>query len=422
MMVWRYTAIDLQTPSESRRGEVTGDTASEVRASLRRIGLQVIELKPVRSTRFGSSASIPLWTSIEDLIYRHLRQRRRSERCEIYDSLATMLESGIPLLEAVQSICGEADGSSARWLTRRRSMLIELRERLKAGAALDEAMKNHPSWFDGIEIAMVSAGQHGGELPRVLRSMAEQHERSGELTQKFTAALAYPAIITLIGLGVVIFLSVKTLPDLTGILMDAGIEVPALTANVMAIGQVLAGNWLLILLIAFLLILTAAIAPGLRNRYVPVASSEKRFTFKPQVWRRMCVAGLSLRLSALIRTGVPVVDALRVLSPTVGDRYLQHRLNDAADRVERGEEMSAALTDGTWFDEEYRRLLDIGQATGELHVLLERIGHRYQRQAQRLIDRLAALLEPCVMLALAVLVGIVVMAAILPMIRLQEVL
>ena len=94
----------------------------------------------------------------------------------------------------------------------------------------------------------------------------------------------------------------------------------------------------------------------------------------------------------------------------------------AADRVERGEELAEAMDDEIWFDAEFRRLLAIGQSTGELDSLLERIGQRYARQAKRLIDRLAALLEPCVILTLAVLVGLVVMAAILPLLRLQEVL
>ena len=101
---------------------------------------------------------------------------------------------------------------------------------------------------------------------------------------------------------------------------------------------------------------------------------------------------------------------------------MARQLHTAADRVERGDELAAAMDDEHWFDGEFRGLLAIGQATGELDSLLERIGRRYARQAERLIDRLAALLEPSVILTLAVLVGLVVMAAILPLLRLQEVL
>ena len=136
----------------------------------------------------------------------------------------------------------------------------------------------------------------------------------------------------------------------------------------------------------------------------------------------MAVGGLALRLAELIRSGVPMVDALRILAPTTGHYSLRHELLLAAESVERGEELSKALHDEHWFDTEFQRLLDVGQNSGELDQMLQRIGHRYQRQAKRLIDRLATLLEPAVILLLATFVGTVVIAAVLPLVRLQEVL
>ena len=106
----------------------------------------------------------------------------------------------------------------------------------------------------------------------------------------------------------------------------------------------------------------------------------------PKLLRRMAVGCLSLQLAELLRSGVPMVEALRVLAPTTAGstpgNTLRRRLVSAAERVERGEELSAALDDEHWFDPEFRRLLDIGQASGELDVLLERIGHRYARALQ----------------------------------------
>ena len=143
--------------------------------------------------------------------------------------------------------------------------------------------------------------------------------------------------------------------------------------------------------------------------------------WSPHVLRKLAVARLSIQLAELLRTGVPMVDALRVVAPTTPGVTLRRRLLEAADRVERGEDIAAALDDEHWFDGEFQRLLQIGQTSGELDTLLDRLGHRYARQANRMIDRLATLLEPAVILTLAVLVGLVVMAAILPLLRLQEV-
>lgn len=441
MTVWRYTAVSLkrQAQASAHRGELAGESAAEVRASLRRIGLQVIDLRPLRRSATDPDIGIQLaWLrelhgSIRSSIEGYVRGRRRHERAELYDAMATMLDSGLPLLEAVDTIIG----STKRRRCAVRSMLVQVREQLRGGSSLAEAITAHRSWFDAGEVAMIEAGQLSGTLPRVLRTLAERHERSGELSNKLISALAYPAIVAMVGLGVVIFLSVKTLPDLTQILTHAGIETPALTAKVMAFGQFLAGHWLALVVLAVGALGSWTVLSGLTAQRQIQWPDWLRRRY-PKVLRRMAVARVSLQLAELLRAGVPVVDALRVLAPTSsgggggsrsggggasgGGGSLARQLHTAADRVERGDELAAALDDEHWFDGEFRQLLTIGQATGELDSLLERIGRRYARQAERLIDRLAALLEPSVILTLAVLVGLVVMAAILPLLRLQEVL
>jgi type II secretory pathway component PulF len=137
--------------------------------------------------------------------------------------------------------------------------------------------------------------------------------------------------------------------------------------------------------------------------------------------RRVAVARISCQLAELIRSGVPLVEAMRVVAPTASGSIRQS-LHLAADRIERGEDIASSLDDPLYFDGEFRRLVEVGERTGELGELLDRIGARYERQSNRLIDRLATLLEPCVILVLAVLIGLVVMAAILPILRLQEIL
>ena len=420
MSVWRYTAVELggAHASQRQRGEIAGESAAEVRASLRRIGLQVIDLRQTRTAARDAMGGLTgsVTGTLVSSARRYLRQRRRPERAELYDSLATMLDSGLPLLEAVDTVIV----STRRRRSPLRSMLVQVREELRSGSSLGQAMTRHHSWFDPSEVAMVRAGQHGGTLSDVLKTLAERHERSGELTNRLVGALAYPAIVALVGVGVVVFLSVKTLPNLTQILTDNGIAIPALTQRVMTLGQLLAGSWLL-LLVGLLAALVGAVLAGELTRRLGVQPPAWVRRLHPKVFRRMAVARVTLQLSELLRTGVPMVEALRVLAPTTAAGGLRRRLESAADMLEGGEELSAALNDEHWFDPELRRLLDIGQASGELETLLERIGHRYTRQATRLIDRLTTLLEPAVILTLAVMVGLVVMAAILPLLRLQEI-
>ncbi|MEQ8764766.1 MAG: type II secretion system F family protein [Planctomycetota bacterium] len=411
MTLWRYTAVPRAGAARSKQqGEMAGESAAAVRAALRQVGLQVIELRPLQGATARSGSAWRVWSD-------YLRRRRSLLRAELYDSLATLVESGLPLLEALDTI--------SRTLPARHSsvgtVVISLREEVRSGHSLAEGMKGHPGWFDEAEVAMVEAGQHGGDLTRVLTVLAERHRRSGELAQRLAGALAYPAIVSVAGIGVLLFLSTHTLPDLVEILNDADIETPSLTQTVMDLGQWLFRNGAWIVLGGAA---TAVTWLGLRQRWLRADREPPRLLLwlSPALSRRIAVARLASRLAELVRCGVPIVEALRVVAPATGSVLLQRRLVQGADRLERGDDLATALDDEHWFDAEFRRLLEIGQTSGELDTLLERLGERTERRARRTIDRLATLLEPAAILTLAVLIGIVVMAAILPIVRLQDIL
>lgn len=477
MTIWRYSAIHRDAKHGAKapcQGELAAESAADARAALRRIGLMPLELiaapEPrsvgresarragVRSEEArgeargedrgrvrggdcggayggargeGRSGFVALLlASFRRSWFAHVRKRRRAERAEICDGLATMLESGLPLLEAFDTLIGDnpirrgfvaSMGLSVGGASRR-TMLLSLREQLRSGQSLDQTLASHPAWFDSAEVAMVRAAALGGTLPTVLRAMAQQHERTDQLGQKLAAALTYPAIVALVGLGVVAFLSTKTLPDLAGILTSSGVEVPRLTQWVIACGRLLVDYWLALLFVIGCAAVAGVMLPGLVSAYLRHTRVARNRCVRPQVLRRMAVASMSMRLAELIRSGVPMVEAMRVIAPTTPGASLRRILEQAADRLESGEELSSVLDSPAWFDAEYRRLVEIGQASGELDRLLDRIGERYQRRAERLIARLATLLEPAVILLLAAMIGLVAMAAVLPLVRLRDVL
>jgi len=390
--VWRYTAVPRQGPARGvpRSGELAGESAAAVRASLRRAGLQAVSVTPRRTFRVTEKTG-PLVRLLAERWFRHARSRRTAAKNELYDGLATMLDSGLPLLEAVETVRQSVQAGPTQWLSlpgrsspggrgtsRGGGMLTDVRERLRSGESLAEAMGAHPGWFDSIEVAMVRAGQHAGELSGTLRQLAERHERASELGHKVVGALAYPLIITLVGLGVVVFLSVRTLPDLVGILQDAEVGVPALTAQVIAFGRFIAVWWWVLGGLILLAIALGPVAAALvaRREVVPTWLGRLGDLLTPRIVRRLAVANLAQRWSDLAQVGVPAVEALRVIVPTVRGPAFRAALEEAASRVERGDTLSESLDDPRWFDLEFRRLLDVGQTSGELDQLLSRIATR----------------------------------------------
>lgn len=425
MTVYRYRAVPLKRSgvAEGRSeipvrgplaGELAADSPAALRASLRRIGLQVIEAKPAK----GRTVTPRVWTQpLVRWLQSRARARRIDTKAELFDSIATMLEAGVPIVEAVSTLTqGRARG-------RARTMLVELRESLNNGQTLDDAMVEAPSWFGGAEIAMVRAARASGELPSVLRSLAERHQRAGTLSAKVIGALTYPSVVACVGVGVVIFLSVRTLPELVGILRDEGVAPPGLTLAIIATGRGLLAYGPVLLLGAAAAASGGIAGVGCLRRQGWHAPTQLR-ALLPAFIRRALLARAWASLAELIRTGVPLVEALRITGPTVSGVFggsLRTELENAAKSIERGSTLADALTDHVWFDAECRRLISIGENAGELSEVLQRLADRAHRAATRAVDRLTSMLEPAVILALATLIGVVVMGAVLPIIRLQEI-
>lgn len=434
MPLFRYKAIPARSSAITAggptalalQGEQRGETAAQVRAVLRSAGLQVISLRPIRERRHTPSTGVTsAWNEAWE---RHLRKRRSQIRAEWYDAVFTMLDAGIPLPEVLTTLASSAGARSSR-----SHVITSLCDEVQRGSSLGAAMRLHPDWFSASEIAMVEAAQVGGTLSQVLRTLSQREEQAYELGSKLMGALAYPALVTIVALGVTAFLAMGTLPSLADLLTQSHIEIPLLTQWVMFIGHLIAIWSLPVLLGALVLAVVVGPAAGRSIERLANSSHVGETDVTSSGWRRLlvsCYPPLVLKRKALgecmvevslmLRSGVPLTEALRTIAPTTA-WGLRYRLHAAAQRLESGEDLAAALNDPAWFDPAFRRLLSIAQTSGELDDLLERLGRRLLRQASRLITRLAAILEPASILILALLIGLVVMGAILPILRLQEI-
>ena len=411
MSTWRYKARDPST-LKIVSSVIQADTDTAARSALRKAGLRPIQIRPIRSTAPGHSG-------FTKLVQRHLRSRRIHIKSDLYDSMATLLDAGIPLSKALRTMASSGSGR------RQISMLTHsLADSIHAGTSLGDAMSEHNAWFDDAEIAMIHAGQQSGEMSAVLSRLADRQCRSGELSSKITGALAYPMLVTLIGVGVTIFLSTKTLPELIGILVDAQIDPPGLSLLVMEIGQAAWRYGALIIFGIVLLLIAGAFGMGVLRKRSNGHIPSLIMMLLPKVFLRIRTCEAMLSLAELLDTGVTLVTALRVVAPTMRGflgSMLGRRFEHAASQIEQGQSVSCIFEDPVWFSEEHRQLMTAGEQAGELSQALERIGNRDLRSARRMLDRFASMIEPAAIVLLAVLVGTVVMAAVLPLIRLQEI-
>ncbi|MBA3708094.1 MAG: type II secretion system F family protein [Planctomycetes bacterium] len=406
---FRYRAIEAVT-GRVRQGEQSGESAYAVRASLRRIGLQVEALDPV-----GVKQRVPTWA--QPLVaswHARTRRTRKLVRADLFDALATLVNAGLPLEQAVGQLAMSQTRSRAE-----RTMLRGLRDRLREGVPLSDACEESPSWFDALDVAMLRTGQQAGDLSGVLISLAEFHQQSGAIGQKLFVALAYPVVLLAFGLIAVVFLSIGPLPKLLALITQAHQPPPPLTVHLVWLGQTVAHWWPLILvgIVALIAGLAALVHRTPRTGFLGAIIHGNLIARARQ---RGQIAGLAFTLARLQRSGMPLLEAIEATAQTADAGALRQLLVDSAHAIRRGEDFSSVVGASPMMEPEFAQLLQLGERSGELTTMLERIAERYARTAHRTIERVATLLGPLAIVVLAMLIGIIALAAILPIVQLGD--
>ncbi|MEM9167060.1 MAG: type II secretion system F family protein [Planctomycetota bacterium] len=409
MPTFRYKASS-QT-GERKTGVLEAVDAPTARLELRGLDLQLLDLRRVQVRKSTHTAETP------SVLQRWQRSRRADSRGAVFEGLSVLVSSGLPLRRALVVLAQDR-----RVPAKIRHLTLALEHDIASGKSFDSSIESRLSWFDTFDAAIIRAGMRQGQLAPALERLASRHTDSSAFRTKLIGAMSYPILVLLIATVVTAILGTQTLPPIAGMLQGADIAVPGLTRAVMRIGMWLSNGVAIgIVLTAAIFILTTAvlvsrwqssrIAPGFFARHVP------SLLVMPML------ASLARSVADLTATGVPLIEALRIASSTIRgpcSSHLRQTVTGVVDRIEQGEELSDAFDDGVWFDPAFHRLLSIGQDAGELPTMLRRLADRYDQQADRAVERLSSYMEPAGILLMSVIVGLVVLAAVLPLIRLQE--
>lgn len=395
----------------ARTGELNGESAFEVRAALRRIGLQPVLVEPImpRTMPHWAHSFVDAWNS-------HRRQRRQPIIADLCQSLATLLRAGVTLDEALAILTTSPTRSPAE-----RSLTGRLRDVIRNGHPLSAAVAAEPAWFDRFDVALIAAGQQAGDLSVILQAAALHHRRAGSIGQRLFVALAYPVILGLAGVGVVVFLGVRVLPQLAILLTQAHQPVPGLTQVVMYVGQTLLWAWPLALISIF------GVVVGLRYLAGRIPITTRLGTMVhgnafARLRRRYRAGRFAWSLARLLGAGLTVTDALAVVADTVHDRPLQALVREAQAAITRGEDFSAVIARSPVLDPEVAQLIRVGERSGELVRMLEQIAEHAFLAADAAMDRVAALIGPLAIVVLASLIGILALACVLPLSQLGDLL
>ncbi|MDD2050256.1 type II secretion system F family protein [Pseudomonas putida] len=380
-------------------GEIRGRSPALLRAELRKRGIRPVSVERVHAR---------LWRRRSTLGSREMSQFSRQ--------LASLICSGVALLQALEVI---AQSSSNPALI---SLIGALKTDIGAGSNLADALRRHPQYFDALYCNLIAAGEQSGSLEAVLEQVANLQEQRQALRARLKKAMTYPLIVLLTGLGVSSLLLLEVVPQFQAMFSGFGAELPAFTRRVIGLSEWL-GHY-----VGWLLLCGVGSVWGLGRAY------RRQPTFR--LWclglaLKLPVVGDLLSNAALARfartlstsfaAGVPLVEALGPVAGACGNPLYEKAVLRLRKDLASGQPLSLAMASSGLFPRLMQQMCAIGETGGTLDDMLARVASHYESAVERLLDNLASLLEPLIVLILGLLVGSLVIAMYLPIFQLGSV-
>jgi general secretion pathway protein F len=401
MPMFEYKAV---APSgETVQGKMEAATVDLVVLKLQQAGNIPLQAKEASPGGFSLNA---------------LRMGRRGmssrEVGQFTQQMATLLGAGLPLDRSLQVLMDLAENERVS------RTVSEIRDHVREGGSLSDALEKQHGAFSRLFINMVRAGEIGGTLDVTLNRLSDYLERSRELKDSVVSALIYPAILLLLAAGSLILLLVYVIPQFTPIFEELGGELPAITKVVLGIAAVLQKFWWALILLGFL-----AVTQFRRM----MAVEEKRFAWDGRVlgfkWvgdlvAKLETARLTRTLGTLLSNGVPLLSALSIARNVINNTVLRKDISDAAREVKTGGGLARNLAKGGRFPRLALQMISVGEETGQLDEMLLKVSDSYDIEVRNTIERLLAIFTPVVTLLLAVMIGTIVMSVLLAILSIND--
>lgn len=378
------------------RGTVKVFDEAAATSLLREQGLYVLKLK---------QQGDDVWWKREIYFGRKVSAEEFAMFCR---QLATLIRAGVTILESVRVMAEQAESKPLR------KALGQVTQSIAQGRQLSDAVAETPDIFPVIFVNMVHAGEVAGNLDDVLDRMARFFEKSYYLREKVKSALAYPLVVGSVSIMVTVFLLVKIVPTFVGIFASYHAQLPLPTRIVLGVSNILEHDWWIILAVIAALV----IGNKVLNRRRTWVRFKDRLKLRLPVFgvliQKSVVARMARTLSSLFASAVPIVQSLKIVSEIVGNTVVADALMDSVASLQGGQSLAGPIAKSRLFPPLVAHMITIGEQTGNLDFMLEKIADFYEAEVETYADRLKSLLEPTMILVLATIVGTIVTAVLLP--------
>ena len=401
MPVYEYKAFDKRGKSVS--GIVDADSGQEARLKLREKDYFITEISETSETSARAAREIRLFSRV-----------RPMEVSLLVRQIATLLNAGIPLLEALTAVIEQQENRGLQ------KILSQVREAVREGRSLADALAPHGRVFSPLMVNMIRSGESSGSLEIVLLRLADFLEQQVQTRQKIQAALVYPAVTVVIALIILVILLVKVVPAVTAVFEDMQQALPLPTAVLIAVSDFVRTAWWL------MAAALAAVALGLRS-YLRTDEGRlawDRWRLRIPVFgplhRKIAVSRFARTLGTLLKNGVPLLSSLEIVENVVGNRVLEAALQEARGQIGEGASIHEPLRRSGVFPPVLIHMIHVGEKSGTLEDMLGKVADTLDNEIDTAVNTLTAALEPAMILGLALFVGFIVFSILLPIFEMSQ--
>lgn len=393
-----YTAIGLN--KRPIKGVVTAENAFAARKLLRAKGLHPTEVTPAQAEAAGRS--------IRSL----LGGNRKKQVTAFTKELATMLRAGIKLTDALSVLIQQVSDPTLR------SAVTDIRDRVVTGESFADTLSEYEAYFDVIYTSMIRVGEVTGTLEQSLATMAAFMEKRQKLEAKMMTVMIYPVVLFVFSLIVVIAITVLVIPTIAEQLAKTGQELPKLTQGLVKVSDIMTSWWALVILAGLFgfgwlvrQIFRTEKGAAWRDRVVLALPG-----FGPLIRQRI-VSRFTSTLATLLGAGLSMAESLRVVSQVTGNVIMANAVKNARERILSGSDITTPLRESGVIDPSIAHMITVGEKSGELEQMLRMISENLESQADVVIERLSAVVEPVIIIFMAGAIGLIAYATLMPLFK-----
>lgn len=406
MALFSYKVIDGD--GKEVKGSIQGESNNAVMLKLQASGMYIVEIKKVSSRDQGSFDS---FKNLKNIFKKRVSMAEISAMTRL---LATLQKAKIPLDESINAVAMQQENEYLK------EVMLIVRDKIREGYSFSKSAREFPKVFDDLFCNMIAAGEKSGATDKVLLRLADFMEAQVDLKNKVKGAMTYPLVLMGVAVMVVGVLFTVVIPKLAKMFEDVDMALPFQTRVLIWLSGFIGSWW-------WLIIIVVVAGYYIFSKYIKTEKGElwwaRILLVMPQfgkVNRMVAISRFAKTLSTLLTAGVPILTAFDIVKQVIGNKILENAVFAARENIKEGESIAVPLKRSGEFPPIVIQMIAIGERSGELEDMLEMLADSYEKEVRYILDRLTALLEPIMIIALAVVVGFIVFAVVLPILQIND--